>query len=169
MEEQQESGKTKFIGVSNFSVKKLERLRRNCKIKPVSNQVEMHLYLQQKELLDYCNKNDINVIAYSPLGCRVYNNFLDKLGKPRRVLPDMFEDPNVKSISEKYSKTPAQIALRFLLQLGVGPIPKSVTPERVKENFNVFDFALDDEDMAKLRTLDKGEEGRVWDWKETAR
>lgn len=169
MEEQQEAGRAKAIGVSNFSVKKLERLNKNCKIKPANNQVEMHLYLQQKELLGYCNKNGITMVAYSPLACRAYNEFLSKLGKPPRDLPDMFTEPAVKAIAAKHSKTPAQIALRFLLQLGVAPIPKTVTPERVKENFNVFDFALDEEDMNKLRALDKGAEGRVCDWKAAGR
>ncbi|KRT86389.1 hypothetical protein AMK59_902 [Oryctes borbonicus] len=169
MEEQVDAGRTKTIGVSNFSVKKVDRLLKNCRIKPANNQVEMHLYLQQKELVDFCMKNGVTVVAYAPLASRGYNKFLGTIGKPPRDLPDMFEDPVVVAIANKYLKKPSQVALRFLLQVGVAPIPKSVTPERVKENFGVFDFVLDDDDMTKLRSIDKGNEGRVCDFRAAGR
>ncbi|GJQ78281.1 hypothetical protein Trydic_g22123 [Trypoxylus dichotomus] len=169
LEEQVDAGRTKTIGVSNFSIKKVDRLLKNCRIKPVNNQVEMHLYFQQKELVDFCTKNDVTIVAYAPLGSRGYNTFLASLGKPPRDLPDMFEDPIVIAIADKHSKKPSQIALRFLLQNGVAAIPKSVNPERIKENFDIFDFQLDDDDMAKLRSIDKGSEGRICDFRASGR
>ncbi|KAK9745509.1 Aldo/keto reductase family [Popillia japonica] len=161
MEEQYHAGRAKSIGVSNFSVKKITRLLKNSRVKPANNQVEVHVYLQQKELIDFCTKNGITVVAYSPLGSRGYNTFLEKFGQEPKVLPDILSDETIAEIAGKHSKTPAQIALRFLVQLGLAPIPKSTTPERIRENIDIFDFSLDEKDMNKLRALNLGEEGRV--------
>ncbi|KRT86387.1 hypothetical protein AMK59_676 [Oryctes borbonicus] len=165
MEDQHIAGKAKSIGVSNFSIRKVERILRNCRVKPANNQVEMHVYLQQKALVDFCTQNEITVVAYSPLGCRGYNEFLSKLGQPTKKLPDMLNNKTVVSVAKKHSKTPAQVSLRFLLQLGVAPIPKSVTPARVKENFDVFDFELDEDDMTAMRALEVGNSARICDFK----
>lgn len=165
MEEQYDAGRAKNIGISNFNKKQVENVLKTCRIKPANNQIELHVYLQQKELVDYCQKNGVTIVAYSPLGCRGYNIFIQKFGKEARELRDTIEDETVIRIGKKHSKTPAQILLRFLLQLGVAPIPKSVNPKRVKENFDVFDFNLDTQDMTDLRALDVGSEARVVDWK----
>lgn len=169
MEEQVDAGRTKTIGISNFSIKKVDKILKNCRIKPANNQVEMHVYLQQKELVDFCTKNGVTVVAYAPLGSRGYNHFLSKVGKPPRELPDIFTDPVVVEIAKKHSKKPSQVVIRFLLQTGVAAIPKTVTSERVKENFDVFDFVLDDGDMTKLRSIDKGNDGRVCDFRAVGR
>lgn len=161
MEEQYFAGRAKAIGVSNFSIKKIERILKICKVKPANNQVEMHIYLQQKKLVDFCAENGVTVVAYSPLGSRGYNEFLTRAGHKTKTLPDTLNNKIVKAVAKKHSKTSAQILIRFLLQLGVAPIPKSVTPERVKENFDVFDFALDEEDMDSLRSLEVGNAARI--------
>ncbi|KAK9712636.1 Aldo/keto reductase family [Popillia japonica] len=165
MEEQVDAGRTKTIGVSNFSVKKIDNILKNCRIKPANNQVEMHVYFQQKELVDFCTKNGITIVAYAPIGTRGYNVAMKTFGRPTKVLPDLLSDQVVNRIAKKHSKTPAQVLIKFLLQVGVATIPKSVTPCRIKENLNVFDFELDGQDMRDLRALDKGAVARISDFK----
>lgn len=134
-------GRVKAIGVCNFEVEHLQRLMDECDIIPAVNQVECHPYLQQKELKSFCKEHNIFVEAYSPLmnGTKV------------------LEDPVIHELANKYNKTPAQIILRWHLQTGVIVIPKTVTPSRMEENMNIFDFALSDEDMNKIAELDRGE------------
>ncbi|KAI4456479.1 aldo/keto reductase [Holotrichia oblita] len=165
MEEQVDAGRTKTIGVSNFSVKQVDNVLKNCRIKPANVQVEMHVYFQQKELVDFCAKNGVTIVAYAPIGTRGYNAAMDTYGLPTKALPDLLTDAVVNRIAKKHSKAPAQILIRYLLQVGVAPIPKSVTPSRIKDNLNVFDFALDRQDMSDLRALDKGAEARICDFK----
>ncbi|GJQ78282.1 hypothetical protein Trydic_g22124 [Trypoxylus dichotomus] len=164
MEDQVDAGRAKTIGVSNFSIKKVDNILKNGRIKPANNQVEMHVYFQQRELVDFCTKNGVTVVAYAPIGTRGYNTALKKFGRPPKVLPDLLSDEIVNKVAQKHSKTPAQVLIRFLLQVGVSAIPKSVTSSRIKENFNVFDFKLDEKDMKALRALDKGTEGRIADF-----
>ncbi|KRT83589.1 hypothetical protein AMK59_4748, partial [Oryctes borbonicus] len=142
-----------------------DNILRNCRIKPANNQVEMHVYFQQRELVDFCTKNGVTIVAYAPIGTRGYNVAMKRFGRPTKVLPDLLSDELVNRIAKKHSKTPAQVLIRFLLQVGVSTIPKSVTPSRIQENFNVFDFALDEQDMKDLLALDKGAEGRISDFK----
>lgn len=165
MEDQYFAGRTKSIGVSNFSIKKIERILKKCRVAPANNQVEMHIYLQQKNLVDFCTQNGITVVAYAPLGTRGYNEFMTKHGHQPKKLPDFLTNRTVVAIAKKHSKTPAQVLIRFLLQLGVSTIPKSVTPSRIRENFDVFDFELDENDMTALRALDAGSAGRICDFK----
>ncbi|GJQ78284.1 hypothetical protein Trydic_g22126 [Trypoxylus dichotomus] len=165
MEDQVDAGLTKTIGVSNFSLQKVNNILKNCRIKPANNQVEMHVYFQQRELVDFCTKNGVTIVAYAPIGTRGYNTAMKNYGRPTKVLPDLLRDEVVNKIAQKHTKTPAQVLIRFLLQVGVSTIPKSVTPSRIKENFNVFDFTLDEEDMKALRSLDKDTEGRISDFK----
>uniref|UniRef100_A0A0N4Z9M5 Aldo_ket_red domain-containing protein n=1 Tax=Parastrongyloides trichosuri TaxID=131310 RepID=A0A0N4Z9M5_PARTI len=148
MEEMFAENMTKSLGVSNFNPKQIDRILSVCNVKPVINQVEMHVYFQQKELQMYCKKNDIILTAYSPL-----SNPAMPLRKPGDVT--IFEDETLKKIAAKYSKTIAQVALRFLIQLNVVVIPKSVSANRIAENFNVFDFELDEESMKEIIALDK--------------
>ncbi|GJQ78283.1 hypothetical protein Trydic_g22125 [Trypoxylus dichotomus] len=165
MEDQVDAGRAKTIGVSNFSIKKIDDILKNGRIKPANNQVEMHVYFQQRELVDFCTKNGVTVVAYAPIGTRGFNTAMKNYGGPTKVLPDLLRDVVVNKIAQKHSKTPAQVLIRFLLQVGVSTIPKSVTPSRIKENFNVFDFTLDEKDMKALRALDKGTEGRIADFR----
>ncbi len=139
MEEIAKSGRAKAIGVSNYTVKHLEELLRECSIKPVVNQAELHVYLQQPELVEFCQQHDILVEAYSPLA---HGNGLD--------------NPALADIAKKHGKTPAQVMIRWCIDRGTVPLPRSTKPKRIAENLNVFDFALDSDDMAKITQLDTG-------------
>lgn len=108
----------------------------------------------------FCKNNDITVTAYSPLGSR---GFVEKVGKGDAV-PNLFENLTVLEIAEKYEKTPAQILLKHIIQKGVAAIPKSTNPSRIKENFGLFGWELEDEDVDKLNDLDMGESARICDF-----
>ncbi len=138
LEEIKAKGLAKSIGVSNYTIRHLEEMKSYAKEMPVINQVELHVFLQQPELVEYCHKEKITVEAYSPL-----------------AHASAMDDPVITKLATKYSKTYAQIMLRFLIQLGCVVIPKSVTPSRIKENIEIFDFKLSDEDMAELKGLDR--------------
>ncbi|CAG9834808.1 unnamed protein product [Diabrotica balteata] len=146
LEEQVDAGRAKYIGLSNFTVDQIEHILQNSRIKPVNLQVQLHLYGQNKDLVEYCKKNNITVVAYTPLGAP---------GSKHGEKLDILENDTLKQIAKKYNKLPAQIALRFLIQKNIIPIPKSVTPERIEQNFNVFDFVISDEDVKSLESLDK--------------
>ncbi|CAH1959419.1 unnamed protein product [Acanthoscelides obtectus] len=165
MEEQVDAGRTKAIGLSNFNIRQIERILKCCRIKPACLQIEIHAAMQQKELVDFCHKNGIVVVAYCPLGAPGYNDFLKSVGQKPKELPNMLQNPVVKQIAQKHRKSPGQVMLRFLIQRNIVPIPKSVNPSRIKENIEVFDFNLDAGDMKKLSELDIGESARICDWK----
>ncbi|XP_019872573.1 aldose reductase-related protein 2 [Aethina tumida] len=166
MEEQVDAGRTKTIGISNFNKRQIENiLKSNPRIRPANLQVELHVYLQQQDLVHYCLENGITVTAYSPLGSPGLNKFLESLGKPTKPLPDMLHDEKIKQIASKHKKSNAQIMLRYLIQRSIIVIPKSVTPARLQENIEIFDFALDAEDMDTLNSLEVGESARVCDFK----
>ncbi|RKQ33187.1 aldo/keto reductase [Oceanobacillus halophilus] len=132
-------GRVKAIGVCDFDIEHLQRLLNECEIVPVINQVEYHPYLQQKELKTFCEEHNIQLEAYSPL----------MNGR------DILQDEVIKELADRYGKTPAQVILRWHLQTGVVVIPKSVTPSRIEENLNVFDFELSEADMNKIAELDR--------------
>lgn len=136
-----QDGRVKAIGVCNFNIDHLERLFDECDIKPVLNQVECHPYLQQKELKTFCKKHDIYIESWSPLyqGGAVLN------------------DNVIKEISAFHGKTPAQVILRWHLQEDSIVIPKSVTPSRIEENFNIFDYELSADDMKKIAGINRNE------------
>lgn len=136
------------IGVSNFNEEQLKRLVENCKVLPVTNQVECHPYLLQDSLFKYCESKDIVITAYSPLGAP--NSLYRKADDPK-----VLEDSKVKEIAEKHKKSPAQVLIRYQLDQGHIAIPKSVNKSRIEENINVFDFKLDCEDMAALQSLNR--------------
>lgn len=129
-------GKARSIGVSNYTIKHLEQMREYAKVTPAVNQVELHVFLQQPELLEYCRTHDIVVEAYSPLAH----------GK-------VFHEPFLNELAKKYNKSPAQIMLRWCVQQGLVVLPKSKTPERIKQNIKIFDFELFPSDMEKLKDL----------------
>ncbi|NRQ34659.1 aldo/keto reductase [Nonomuraea sp. NN258] len=130
-------GRVKAVGVSNFTAEGLTRLMNETGVMPSINQIELHPYFQQREMRAFHEANGILTEAWSPLG----------QGK------GLLADPALTVLSEKYHRTPAQIVLRWHLQLGNVVIPKSVTPARIKENISVFDFILDSEDMAAIGAL----------------
>ncbi|KAK9875415.1 hypothetical protein WA026_007808 [Henosepilachna vigintioctopunctata] len=155
MEKQMNAGLTKAIGLSNFNKTQVERILKNCKTTPSSLQVELHVYLQQNELVDFCKKNNIIMTAYSPLGSPGRGAYNRKNGK-KDALPDVLGNPTVTAIAKKHSKTPAQVVLRYDIQRGIIPIPKSTNPARLKQNIDIFDFELDEQDVRDLKALDSG-------------
>lgn len=162
MEHLVDSGLTKSIGVSNFTINQIQRILNSCRIKPANLQVEVTVYLQQPELLQFCRDNGITVCAYGPLGSPSLRHFTEKNGLPTdnlNILAPMC-DKTVMEIAENHKKTPSQVLLRFLLQLGVAVIPKSSNPERLKSNLDIFDFQLSEQEFDKLKALDRGEKGR---------
>lgn len=142
MEEAYKEGKVRAIGVSNFYPDRFIDMHHFAKIKPAVNQVETHVFQQQKTAKEYMQKNHCQIESWGPFA----------EGKN-----DYFNNPVLKEIGEKYGKSVAQTALRFLLQSDVVVIPKSTHKERMEENFNVFDFELTAEEMAKIERLDGGE------------
>ena len=133
-------GKARSIGVSNFQVPHLERLAAETGTVPAVNQIELHPLLQQSQLRDYHREHGIATEAWSPIG---------KGG-------DLLRDERVVSLGQKYDKSPAQIVLRWHIQLDNIVFPKSVTPSRIQENIEVFDFELGADDMATIGELESG-------------
>lgn len=152
MEHLVDIGLAKSIGVSNFATGQIERILKNCRIKPANLQVECHAYFQQKQMLEFCQKHDITLCAYSPIGSP--GTFSSATGESGGI-PVLINDPVLKPIAEKYKKTASQILLRWLTQRGIVVIPKSTNPQRIKENFSIFDFQLTDEDMKAINKMDK--------------
>ncbi len=138
LEELYEKGRIRAIGISNFLVHHLEDFLPECKIIPSVNQVEFHPELIQPELLEYCQNKGIQLEAWSPI----------MKGKVNDV-------PLIQELAAKYGKTPVQIVLRWDIQKSVVTIPKSVTPERIISNANIFDFELNLKDMVKIDQLDQ--------------
>lgn len=139
LEEIYAQGRARAIGVSNFHIPHLEALLATAEVVPMVNQVEFHPHLQQKELRAYCSEKGIQLEAWRPL--------------MRGAVVDV---PQLQTLAEKLGKTPAQVTLRWMLQLGVVTIPKSQNRNRIKENWDVFDFELSPEDMAVVDALDCG-------------
>lgn len=139
------SGLVRAIGISNFTAPMILDLLSYAKVVPAMNQIELHPYLQQQELVDFCRYKNIAVTAYSPLGSPGNSE-----GKPK-----LLDDKILGDIAKSHRKTSAQIALRWGIQRGTVVIPKSTTPENIKENINVFDFELSDEEMGRIKKLEK--------------
>jgi 2,5-diketo-D-gluconate reductase A len=133
-------GRARSIGVSNFQEHHLRRLHTECEIPPAVNQIEVHPYLTQNELRDFCASHQIAVEAWSPIG---------------RGL--VLADPTIVAIAEKYGKSPAQAVLRWHIQRGDIIFPKSVQPDRIAQNFDLFGFELSLEDEEAITALDRGQ------------
>jgi alcohol dehydrogenase (NADP+) len=146
MENLVNKGLVKSIGVANFSCVMLHDLLTYAKIMPVNNQIEVHPYNTQTELITYCQSKNIVVTAYSPLG---------RQGVSTVSGPRLFSDPLILDMAAKYAKTPAQILINWAIQRRTVVIPKSVTPERIKENFQVFDFDITAADVAQIEALNQ--------------
>lgn len=136
MERLLDEGRVKAIGVSNFMPEHLEALADDSRILPMVNQIEFHPGWMQPDVLSWCRERDVIVEAWSPLG------------RTR-----LFDNPLLIKLSEKYGKSVAQICLRWELQHGVIPIPKSLNPERMKENIEIFDFNISEEDMLLIDNM----------------
>ena len=147
MENAYQQGKLCAIGVANFLESNYKRLLKTAKIIPAVNQVETHVFRQQKQLRKLLDENGTVHESWSPLACGE-NNF--------------FSNPDLKEIGAKYAKTVAQIGLRFLYQQNIVIIPKSTHIERMRENLDILDFELSDEDMNALYQLDTGKSQFHW-------
>lgn len=131
--EYQKRGQIKTIGVSNFGVEHLEAMKNSGRPLPQVNQIELHPWCTQESIVEWCNKHSVVVVGYSPL-----------------TQTKRFEEPIVVELTKKYARTPAQILIRYSLQKGFVTIPKTIRPSKVDENANVFDFALNEEDMQRF-------------------
>lgn len=140
-------GLVKSLGVSNFNSAQLERIINLGRIRPVVNQVECCPTLNQRKMIEFCRERDVIVIAYSPL----------RHPKPMMPLPPFLTDKCVKEISEKYDKSPVQICLRYLLELGAVPIPKSICEQHLRTNIDVFDFKLTPDEIKVMDSFNTGE------------
>jgi diketogulonate reductase-like aldo/keto reductase len=149
MEKLLQDGKCRAIGVSNFMARHIMELLENCKVIPAVNQIELspYNYLYRKEVIDLCKAKNILIEAYSPLT------------KGRKL-----NDPKLIVLAQKYKKAPAQILIRWVLEKGFIVIPKSVKENRIKENADVFDFSINEDDM---KLLDSFNENLVTGWDPT--
>lgn len=138
-------GKAKSIGLSNFNIEQVKVILGMCKVRPVCNQFEVNPLLQNKELVDYCLSENIAVVGFAPLGAA--DRSWAVTGDPMPL-----ENPVILDMAKKYNKTPAQVILRWLYQRNIIVIPKSVTPARIVQNIQIFDFELSAEDMDAFKT-----------------
>jgi len=143
LEEFKDDGSARSIGVSNFQVDHLDRLAAETDTVPAVNQIELHPYFQNREVRAYDQEHGIATEAWSPI-----------------AQGEVLDDQVIDEIAEKAGRTPAQVVLRWQIQRGNIVFPKSVTPERIRENFEIFDFELDDSDLERIDDLDQGEAGR---------
>lgn len=148
MENLVKKGLVKSIGVANFTTMMLVDLLAASKIPPAMNQIELHPYNTQEEIVELCKYKQIAVTAYSPLG----RSGIHRDGSMGKKIAD---DPIIGKIASKYSKTPSQVLINFALSRGTVTIPKSITPDRILENLDVFDFELSQEELEKLASLNK--------------
>jgi len=141
LEQLYKDGRVKAIGVSNFQIPHLERLAAECEVVPAVNQIELHPRLTQEALRTYDKAHGITTESWSPL---------------RGVIGDDMPEV-IRELAQKHSKTPAQVILRWHIQLGLVVIPRSSKPERIQENRDIFDFELSDDDMATISALNRDE------------
>ncbi|KAM4676566.1 aldo-keto reductase family 1 member C15-like [Discoglossus pictus] len=148
-----DAGLVRSIGVSNFNHKQIELILNmpGLKYKPVCNQIECHIYLNQSKMLQFCKSNDIVLVGYSVLGSSRDENWTDQNS------PVLLEDPVLNTIAKQHNHTPAQVAMRYLLQRGIVVLAKSFNATRIKQNFQVFDFQLSAEDMKTLESINRNQ------------
>ena len=144
LEEFQRDGRARSIGVSNFQIEHLEQLDAETDTVPAVNQIEVHPYFTNDAVREYGQEHGIATEAWSPI-----------------AQGGVLEDSTITQIADKVGKTPAQVVLRWHIERGDIIFPKSVTPSRMQENFELFDFELDSDDMEAISALDRGEDGRT--------
>jgi alcohol dehydrogenase (NADP+) len=151
----------KHIGISNFSIKKIKELLDNCEIRPEVNQIELHPFHQQPEMLEFCSKEEVVLTAYSPLGSP---------DRPAEFKdPDesiLLENPTIMEIAYAMGYSSAQVLIRWAIQRGTSVIPKSVNAARLQQNFDAATISLSDEDMEKIAALEAKKRlitGKFWD------
>ena len=147
LKEAYQKKKVRAIGISNFNIERYRNFICSCEIIPAINQVESHVYYSQLELKEFLENHGTKMQSW---------------GSFTEGRKDIFADPLLREIGKKYGKTSAQVALRYLVQQGIAVIPKSVHRERMIQNFNIFNFTLQAEDMENLRSLDSGQS--LFDW-----
>jgi 2,5-diketo-D-gluconate reductase A len=135
-----EEGRSRTIGVSNFRIEDLEMLEREAEVRPTVNQIELHPHFQQAELRAWHREHGVATESWSPL-----------------AQGDLLANETIAAVAARHGRSPAQVILRWHVQLGCIVIPKSVTPSRIRENFELFDFELSEEDMAGIAALDVGQ------------
>jgi len=144
--EARDEGKIRSVGVSNYGIHHLREIADAGFEPPVVNQIQLHPFCQQREIVDYCQKNNIIVQAYSPL---------------IQARKGMFDHPSITAIANKHGKDNAQVLIRWTLQKGWVTLPKTSDPKRIVSNAAVYEFHLDEKDMAELDSLDRGDDGAV--------
>jgi 2,5-diketo-D-gluconate reductase A len=144
LEEFRQEGEARSIGVSNFEIDHLERLAAECEVVPAVNQIELHPYFQNADVRRYGEEHGIATQAWSPI-----------------AQGEVLGDPDIGEIAERVERSPAQVVLRWHIQHGWIVFPKSTTPGRIEENFALFDFQLEPEDVDRIDALDRGEAGRT--------
>ena len=160
MEELVDDGLARHIGVSNFNIPKLHSLLEAGRIAPEMNQIELHPYLPQTEMVSFARENDVPLTAYSPLGSKDRPE-----GMKADDEPILLEDPTIVEIAERHDATPAQVLIRWAIERGTAVIPKSVNAGRIKENLAAADLSLTDDDMDALSGLGRGRRyvrGELW-------
>lgn len=140
----------RHIGVSNFSIPKLKSLLASAMIKPEMNQIELHPYLQQNDMVEFCNANEVHLTAYSPLGSPDRPEGLKASDEPV-----LLEEPTLGAIATQHHATPAQVLISWALHRGTAVIPKSVNPDRIKQNLAATEVSLTPDDMETIATLDR--------------
>lgn len=143
MEAMHRNGKARAIGVSNFTLPMMQQLLNACEVLPAVLQIELHPYLQQNELVEFCHDKGILVTAYSPLGSQVSGDV------------DPLEDPVIKKIASDHNKTPGQVALKWQVQRHIAVVPKAKDPEHMLQNSQIFDFELTNDELRKIESLDR--------------
>jgi len=150
LESMVDKGLCRHIGVSNFSIAKLRKLLETARLMPEMNQIELHPYLQQPTMLEFCNSNSIHITAYAPLG---------SADRPSRLKvedePVLLEDPMISRIAEHHKITPAQVLISWAFHRQTAVIPKTVSSERLRQNLNACDVSLTHEDMQEIARLDR--------------
>ena len=160
MEKLVDDGLVRGIGISNFNSEQIERLVKNCKIVPAALEIECFPGFSNHKLIDFCKEKGILVTGYCPLGRH----------NPEKKQPEFMYNGKTTAIAEKYGKTPAQVAMRYTLQLGAIPIPKSENPNRIMENIDIFNFELSVEEMKILQGFhDKGNRVCKFEYADTAK
>lgn len=159
MEHFYEEGKVKAIGVSNFSIRLIDRVLASARIRPENVQFECHAYYQQKDIREHCEKNNLVMTSYAPLGAP---------GRPSGITPahtpELMQDERLLSIAKEIKKTPAQVLLAYLMALDTVPLPKSSRFDRIEENFKATQVELTPAHMKTLRGLDSGVRYFIYHW-----